>query len=205
MKRILFVSVLGALLAFAFSTAQAAEGMYVGAKVGLSILSDSNINGNDGYSSEYSYDNGFGLDVALGYKFPMFRLEGEAAYYANDLNGYSDRDGSGEADGDVKHLSGMINAYFDFDNASVITPYVGAGLGVAKVDLSDTTFTWDDSDTVYAYQFMGGASFALTPQLGIVAEYRYFGTQDPEFDHDDGSIKAEIESHNLMVGLRMQF
>jgi opacity protein-like surface antigen len=179
--------------------------MYVGAKAGLSILSDSNITGSDGSSSEYSYDNGFGLEVALGYKFPMFRLEGEVAYYANDVDGYSDRDGSGEADGDVKNLSGMINAYFDFDNDSIITPYVGAGLGVAKVDVSDNTFAWDDSDTVYAYQFMGGANFALTQQLSIDAEYRYFGTQDPEFNHDDGSIKAEIASHNLMVGLRMQF
>lgn len=205
MKRILFVSILGVLLAFTFSTAQAAEGMYVGAKVGLSILSDSNINGNYGYSSEYSYDNGFGLDVAIGYKFPMFRVEGEAGYYANDLNGYSDRNRSGEANGDVKHLIGMANAYFDFDNASFITPYVGGGVGVAKVDLSDNSFNWDDSDTVYAYQFMAGASFSLTPQLSIVAEYRYFGTQDPEFNHDDGSFKAEIESHNLLAGLRIQF
>ncbi len=206
MKRILLVSVLGALMTFSFATAQAEEGVYVGAKFGLSILSDSNITTSDGYSSEFSYDNGFGMNLALGYKFPMFRLEGEVAYYANDLDGYSDRNGSGEADGDIKNLSGMLNAYFDFANSTFITPYVGGGVGVAKVDLSDQSFTWDDSDTVYAYQGMAGVNFALTKQLSIDAEYRYFGTQDPEFDDDaDGTIKAEIASHNLLVGLRMQF
>jgi len=64
----------------------------------------------------------------------------------------------------------------------------------------------DESDTVFAYQMMVGAGYALTKQISLEVEYRYFGTQDPEFDDGlGGTVEAEVSDHNLLVGLRILF
>jgi len=210
MKRLLCLSVVGGLLAFSASTALAAqggaaEGMYLSAKVGLAVLADSDLNFSDGSTSKLSFDNGFGLDVALGYQLPMFRVEGEVAYRANDMDESSDSGGTDKINGDLKALSGMVNGYYDFCNATAFTPYVGVGIGVAKLDFS-VEEGLDESDTVFAYQMMVGAGYALTKQISLEVEYRYFGTQDPEFDDGlGGTVEAEVSDHNLMVGLRILF
>jgi opacity protein-like surface antigen len=206
MKRILSLGAIGVFLAFSSTPALAAEGMYLSAKLGLSAPSDSDLSYSSGETIELSYDNGFGLGVALGYQLPMFRLEGEIAYRANDMDEVSYLGESAKVNGDVSILSLMGNGYYDFANATAFTPYVGVGLGMAKIDATIDAFSWDDDDTVVAYQIMVGGNFALTKQISLDAEYRYFGCQDPEFDAGDGyTSEAEVRSHNLSVGIRILF
>lgn len=213
MKRILVLSVLGVSLAFSFSTAlaasgtlQCATGPYASVKGGLSVLADSDLSYSDGSTAKLSFDNGWGLDVALGYQWPMFRVEGEVAYRSNDVDEFSDSFGTVQINGDIKSWSGMANGYYDFSNTTTVTPYVGGGLGVARIDGSSDELGWDDNDTVFAYQFMAGVNFALTKQISLDVEYRYFGTQDPEFDDGlGGTVEAEVIDHNVMVGVRILF
>lgn len=210
MKRLLVLGVIGVFLAFSFSTALAAagmaEGVYLSAKVGLSLLSDSDLSYSDGSTGKLSFDNGWGLDLALGYQLPMFRLEGEVAYRVNDADEFSDSDGVWKVNGDVKALTLMLNGYYDFCNTTPFTPYLGAGIGMARIDGSSDELGWDDSDNVFAYQLMVGAAYALSKQLSVELEYRYVGTQDPEFEDGlGGTVEAEVSDHNLMVGLRFLF
>lgn len=102
-------------------------------------------------------------------------------------------------DGETSILSVLVNGYFDFENDGPITPYVSAGLGFANVDIEVAGAS--DDDSVIAYQVGAGVGYALNEQLTLDAKYRYFATTDPEF----GTTEAEIDGHNLILGLRASF
>lgn len=100
----------------------------------------------------------------------------------------------------------MANAYYDFKNSSIVTPYIGGGIGFANVNVGDGNVggvqVWaDDDDTVFAYQLAIGTGFDVTKELTIDLGYRYYATQDPSFE----LVDAEYSSHNVMVGLRYRF
>ena len=71
----------------------------------------------------------------------------------------------------------MLNGYYDLD-LGPFKPYVGLGAGLAKAKFKQTVLglSGSDSDTVVAYQFMGGLAFEITPAANIFAVYRYFST-----------------------------
>lgn len=74
---------------------------------------------------------------------------------------------------------------------SVITPYVGAGIGAAKT----YTFGAEDDEGETLYSLGVGARVALSDQLGVVVDARM---------RDIG--KAEGDDHtDVSVGLRYQF
>ena len=66
----------------------------------------------------------------------------------------------------------------------------------ADIDLVGT-----EDDTVFAYQIAAGGSLAVNDRLSIDVQYRYFATEDPNFD----GLKAEYATHNLFFGLRFNF
>lgn len=239
MKRLRVLSVIGIFLAFSSATAFAVDGMYMSGRAGLAVLADSDMKfsgaGVSLVDTNISHDKGFGVAAALGYQFSMVRVEGEIAYHANDMDEmriagvsqiisdffsgpflYSSDPitvgASAPVNGDVKALSFICNGYYDFRNASAITPYFGLGLGMARLDVAIDDLGLSESDNVFAYQIMVGAGYALSKQLSLEVEYRYFATQDPEmnlaniFDSGiSGEIETEYGSHNVTVGMRMMF
>ena len=76
--------------------------------------------------------------------------------------------------GKVGTLSAMANLLYDFWPASTITPYVGAGLGVAFIDSNQSL-----GSTQFAYQGMLGLAYNVNDQLRFSVEGRYFGTTNP--------------------------
>jgi len=107
----------------------------------------------------------------------------------------------------------MANAYYDFKNSSAFQPYVGAGIGLAVIDINDLRASdWDADepavnvdDTVFAYQIMIGVAYAINQNIAIDLSYRYLGTSDPEFTDQDGDFDYEFSEHNILVGLRYTF
>jgi hypothetical protein len=64
-----------------------------------------------------------------------------------------------------------------------------------------------DSDWVFAYQLGGGVAYRVAPGIDITAEYRYFGTENPEFNLDAIPTTGEFEysSHSVLFGIRYSF
>ncbi|TAH36149.1 MAG: porin family protein [Alphaproteobacteria bacterium] len=148
-------------------------------------------------------DGGYGIMAALGYRFTNnLRAEGEIAYRHNDLDNVEGID----LNGDAKAWSFMANGYYDF-NTGGVQPYLGAGIGVARVSQDSTFtvggFTYDSegSDTVLAYQAIVGVAVPVATDTNIGVEYRYFGTQNPE----DEGVEAEYGTHNIGVRLNHSF
>jgi len=199
MKNILVCFLTFVVTGFGVSTSFA--GTYISANVGAVILSDSDID--DGVDTgEFSFDTGFGFLGAVGSSMENGgRVEAELGYRTNDFDELEvDGIGKAEIDGDIRSLSFMVNAYYDISTEGGFSPFIGAGLGYANIEADLDNFEKED-DSVLAYQLILGGSFASSEQLSVDLQYRYFATEDPEFD----GLDAEYSTHNVMIGLRRSF
>ncbi len=192
-------------LAVALFAGQAAAqpGWYAGGTVGMSILHDSD----NSTGERWEYDTGVGFGFMGGWDFGNnIRAELEFSYRTND----ADRQvgpGSG-LHGSTSALALMANGFYDFHLGNFV-PFAGAGIGFARV-ASDIdaggTLVVDDSDIVFAYQFIGGVGYKITPQFVLALDYRIFGTTDPELTKTGGTkFDAEYFTQNLMLSGRYRF
>ncbi len=223
MCKSIFVVCLLAVCTFAFaSSALAIDGMYVSGNVGAVILNHSDTTVGDLGSGRIGYDTGYAITAAVGRKVEYVRLEGELSYSASDMEGgsvsYSDDTitASGSAGGDVQTLSFMLNTYFDIDTGTSLTPFIGGGIGVAKIDakiwgrgtkeeggvVSSISESTSDDDVVFAYQGIVGVAYAINANTSLDLSYRYFATSDPDFK---GDIDSEYGGNHLMLGFRYSF
>ena len=206
-KNLLIISVC-VLAIFFSSSAYSAEGLYVSGNIGFAMASDSDItDSTEPVTLTMEYDTGWALGGALGYDFNRFRVEGEISYQTNDIDKVGAMGVSLAASGDVSSLAFLINGYFDFVNDSAFTPYITAGLGYAQIDLNDFNVAgsgesdYSDDDSVFAYQVGLGVGYAVTEKVTIDVKYRYFATEDLEFD----TTEVEVASHNFLFGVRFNF
>ena len=170
MKKALFVA--GALVALP-SMGQAQEfaplpGFYIGAGAGAVwyLSSTTSIGGS------FSSTTGFLADVVAGYDFVGPRVELEVGFgfipFTANLAGTAARSNfSGEAH--QLHVMGKV--LYDFIPASTITPYIGAGAGIAFVD--GNSFL---QNTVFAYEGILGVGYNIDSQWRVALEGRYVGT-----------------------------
>jgi opacity protein-like surface antigen len=175
-----------------FAAPALATGPYVGGNAGAVFLSDSTLG-----SADLKFDTGYGLGLLGGFDFGTYRLEGEFAYRKNDNK---------EITGDTSSVALMANGYYDFRMVSpTFVPYIGGGLGFARVSEKATII--DDSDMVFAYQFATGVGFAISKELTLDLGYKYFATTDPSFEVSGSGAKIDVEykSHNLFLGARFSF
>ena len=194
------------------SQAWAAEGFYAGIQGGVVMLEDAEA---DPAKSEMK--TGYVLSGLAGYDFGAFRLEGEIAYRENDIDKVTILNSDTDSSGDVSAWAFMVNGYFDFENSTAFTPYIGAGIGYARVEVegkADYGFlarvTWDDDDSGLAYQLMAGVAWALSDTLALDLSYRYLGCDDIEIAGTSSygvTLKDDFdyESHNFMIGLKWFF
>ena len=166
-------------------------------------INDSRIFGGRG---ELAAHNGFAVTTALGYAWENgLRTEAELGYHRNGLDkvsgGAFGTNFTGAVDGHVDAISGMLNLLYDYETHSGLTPYIGGGIGAADVSVVSDRLAVDDSDVVFAYQFMGGVRYALTDNLRVRLGYRYFATSTPVIQ---GS-KGDYGSHNIELGFTVGF
>ena len=149
-------------------------------------------------------DMGGGGGINVGYRLApadagAFRVEAEAAYHsANGDNGF----------GDLRYFNYMGNVYYDFSNTHSwttsgwnISPYIGAGAGLAEIHRGNGNFAtaFHHNTNAFAYQGMAGLTFASAsmPSTDWVLGYRYLGT-----DRENGQ---KLSANNVEIGLRYNF
>jgi len=170
MKKALFVA--GALVALP-SMGHAQEfaplpGFYIGAGAGAVwyLSSTTSIGGS------FSSTTGFLADVVAGYDFVGPRVELEVGFgfipFTANLAGTAARS---NFSGDAHQLHVMGKVLYDFIPASTITPYIGAGAGIAFVD--GNSFL---QNTVFAYEGILGVGYNIDSQWRVALEGRYVGT-----------------------------
>ncbi len=190
---------------------------YVGVRGGASLLGDTNYDALGG-NVDNSYDTSYFFGGMVGYDFngsgPGFRAEAELAYLQADIDtqrlGGKTFNGAG-ATGDTSVLAGFASLYYDLPFSSGITPFVGAGIGLANVDLEDHgvkgagTFM-EDSANAFAWHLTAGADIAMTDQASLELGYRYLAVEGVDLISVDGTGNTvDLNSHLLFAGVKYRF
>jgi opacity protein-like surface antigen len=157
------------------------------------------------------YDTGYLLGAAVGYAVtPNVAVELEYAYRNADATLRESLSLPGEdkqnfsENGTVTSNAVMVNGLYRFDPmgaAGAVQPYLGGGIGGVKVD-----FDGDKTGTEFAYQLMGGVSYALNPNWSLYGEARWFSTDGGEFFSEDGiKANAGFDTVEFLMGASYGF
>ncbi len=149
------------------------SGLYVRGDIGWSFLEWSG--GAD--------DNAFVGGGGVGYQYnDMFRMDVTADWAGK----YEIAPGA-----EISTTTLLGNAYYDFANDSMFTPYVGAGVGYGWVNGNGVS---DKSGL--ALGVATGVAFDLTNNLAVDVGYRF---------RDIMTSGADTQEHQATVGLRVKF
>ncbi|MDB5363465.1 MAG: hypothetical protein JWO51_4762, partial [Rhodospirillales bacterium] len=221
---------LGTAAVLAFSGAGAAQaqvvanpnytyGPYVGIAGGGSFLNDISPNGG-GADAKSEFDPGYVALGTVGWGFGNgFRAELEGGYRRNDLR--SVRNSTNPNGGALGTESVMVNGLYDIDPGMFgvqsygFMPHVGVGVGWARPRFDHASSyngnVVSGKDDVLAYQGIAGVSYALAPQIKLDLDYRYFGTQNGNYNSSPGLTgtgsvtRTSLNDQEVTLGVRYEF
>ncbi|MCL2760151.1 MAG: outer membrane beta-barrel protein [Desulfuromonadales bacterium] len=176
-------------------------------------------------SNDYKldYNAGFYTGGTGGYDFGTFRLEGELSYRYADINKITPNGGVsyGNPNRGIDSLAVMFNGWYDFRNESPVTPYIGAGIGIATLSFDKDYFQprssgsgpnlnnpvfYQDTTSAFAWQVGAGVEIELNRLLSLDLAYRYLSTASQVFNkYSDLENSIKFSSHNFSVGLRFKY
>jgi len=188
MKKALLAAVAFVALPVMAQAQTVAPGFYIGAEGGVNWLLNTTI-----LNQSVSPQTGFAAGGVVGYDFVGPRVELEGVYRYNQHNtGFPGQALSNQ----VGQLGILANLLYDFSPASTITPYIGAGAGVAFVDSTSSL-----GSTQFAYQGIVGLGWNVDTNFRVNLDGRYYGTSNP-------SVQGSTWSNNnfsIMLGLQIKF
>ena len=147
------------------------------------------------YESHSLDDSGI-VDAGVGYRFnDYFRADvtGEyrSAAHSSAIESYNQGYYNSPPDstrgfdtysGSIRSVVGLLNGYVDAGTWYGVTPFVGAGVGVANIKVSNLIdlspgggfgYAGDNSRTNFAFALMAGVDVAVTQNLSLELGYRY--------------------------------
>ena len=138
---------------------------------------------------------GFGR---LGFRLnENWRIEGELGYRDSDE---LELDGLVISDVDASATTLMANVLYDFgDRDASFRPFVGAGVGGAKIDFDDV------DDTAFGWQLLAGAAWRMNERTSLDLTYRYLNVADLELGDGLDTLSGDFEDHSVSLGLRYSF
>ena len=116
----------------------------------------------------------------------------------------------------------LANAYLDLGTWWCITPFIGAGIGMANVNLSGfrdvnvpnlgVAYAADNSKWNFAWALHAGLAYQVAPNFTVEFSYRYLNMGDGQTgdiiaydgtnNFNNPMIFKDITSHDLRLGLR---
>ena len=158
-----------------------------------------------------SFENGWVAGIAKGrYLNRFIRTELEYAYREADGDHFNFDGMAGTWDGELAVHTLMFNVLFEanFGRMHYISPYVGAGIGLAyfDADLLVNSFTEVEiEDPQLAWQAIAGVNFSVSESFDIFAEYRFMQTEELDLENAaTGAIvgTADPEFDSYLIGIR---
>ena len=173
------------------------------------------------------HKTGFDVDGIVGYDFGPVRAEFEVGYKDAGIDslliqglpafaafpGGGVNGNYGNADGNTRTLSFMLNSMLDFGGEDTAwSGFVGAGVGIARVKASNYSINEaaadmvDDSDTGAAWQVIAGVRRALTDNVDFGVKYRFFNVPEVDYIAANGTeVGGKLRSHSLLASLTFNF
>lgn len=167
--------------------------------------------------SEISLDPGVRVGVRAGYGITdWFAAEVETGVTANDIDTIT---GATRAEGSLASVPLLLNARFHVPDNSRVSPYVGAGIGLAstlltadRITIGGTSLDGSTADVTLAFQAFAGIDFAINDTMSLGVEYRYFHADKSNMSADitvgtptDRVKIGDIQTHSLSVAFKLRF
>jgi outer membrane protein OmpA-like peptidoglycan-associated protein len=152
-----------------FTSGTSNPGTYIGIEGGGNWLLNSN---------NYNMDIGYAAGGVVGYDFVGPRVELEGVFRSNNGRGTANFGNVfSNVSGRIEQLSVLANLLYDFAPGATITPYVGAGAGIAFADATINGCSL--CSTQFAYQGIVGIGWNVDQNFRINLDGRYYGTTSP--------------------------
>jgi OOP family OmpA-OmpF porin len=171
----------------------AAPGFYIGAEGGLNWLLNTTIAG-----TTVTPQTGWAAGGMIGYDFVGPRVEVEGIYRQNQT--YAGSFQGTAINNQISQLGIMANLMYDFAPSSTITPYVGAGAGIAFVDSNSSL-----GSTQFAYQGIIGLGWNVDTNFRVNLDGRYYGTSNPSVTVNGFNSTWSNNNFSVMLGLVFKF
>ena len=191
---------------------------YVRGDLGMNNYSSSG--GVSGSSASLEWKNfGYIFGVGAGAAFDEHLRADITAEYRTVEKGTLNCTGCGNAllTHSVTTMGGFLNGYYDFENFSGFTPYVGAGVGYfshkvekASFSVANTTLADGDSSS-FGWNLQLGTSYDVSANATVDLNYRFASLGDIEYTTHTGTTQKstikykDLYSHDFRVGLRYYF
>ena len=163
-----------------------------------------------------SFDGGSGIlaGLAVGYRLGSFRVEGEYFYrgtnYDSTDNPYPEGIGDGydyieDAVDDVLSHNFFANLYYDYRSDSKLTPYLGIGIGLAKVSVAYRTLWQRSRDLDQIEVFGPGPGKELNEEIRGALTFDRARMSDTLFGYQALAGVDYQVSEPLTVGLKFRY
>ena len=158
-------------------------------------------------------DGTFWGGVGAGFKWHQIRTD--LTVDATPPATYTGSGGGAAASARIQTFTGLANAYYDIGTWWRVTPYIGAGIGLAHVRVSDyqslTTPPLSNVDTFgrtnMAWALMAGLNYQFWRNLSVDVGYRFLDQGDAltGTDASGALVLKDLQSHEVRIGLRWMY
>lgn len=169
----------------------------------------------EGLSEDYQsgIDNSTGVNLAVGLKFSVLRLEGEVSYLSSDIKNtdFSEVITSG----DFERTSFFGNVLVELPIVPMLKPYVGAGIGFSDVQVdfnnvaggasAEESFRVNSDDTRFSFQVMAGVRFSLFQTVSVYGGYRYLNVDGLSRSESGYTVNTDDGNHIFEIGAGIGF
>lgn len=205
-------------LALSIAPASAQDiGMYVTPKLSYNFQYPNDFKLHMGGGSQAlnaSYKGALGMGLAVGYDLNLHyaipaRVEAEGLYLAKVSNSGQIIPSSTTYSQKNSILGLFVNAYLDFHNSTIFTPYIGGGLGMAQVKSGghvNGINAPNSNESNLAWNIAAGFATEINYNLKLDLGYRYanFGTARTGIAGGN-YISSDVSAHQLSIGARFNF
>ncbi len=182
------------------------SGWYGAIDLGYHWSDDTNYDVAVGAPVNIDQDDSWMGAARLGYRLsPHWRVELEGAYRPGEIP-----ESTTLNEGDFEVWSLMGNVIVDLIPDGDLSPFVGVGAGIAAAQIDNVTpagLVLDSSDAVWAWQAIAGVTAKATDRINVDLTYRYFQTDDFEFENAGtaGPLSGKFNDQSVTVGIRYSF
>lgn len=164
-----------------------APSSYLQLRLGVHVPQSSDLDG---------FNNGVALEAAFGYRWhPNFAAELGIGYFKNSSDTLQTTSGALDVSISSIPVTASLVLVAPMGNVE-LKGLVGVGLHSTTFDASVGGLSGSDSNTAFGFHIGGGASVALSPQVSLGADLRYYIVK-PSFAGVDISIDGLQIAANL--------
>lgn len=186
-------------------------GPYVALKGTASFTDVEEMLDNSGSKNEEEVNYGFGGAVGFNFADFDFPVRVEAEYmYRTDVELNSDI-GNSTAKREINIQTVFANVFIDLYNSTNFVPYLAGGVGFASIDTDfevdfgslGNLIDDDDSESEFVWNIGAGVAYNFSESFIVDLGYRFSDMREATVS--DLGYKADLETHEVILGLRYQF